>query len=44
MEDPLLCAQFGQRARKRLDENFSWPVVAGKYVKLYKKVIEEYGP
>lgn len=41
IKDPLLCAQLGQRARKRLDENFSWEVVAEKYVNIYKVVIKE---
>jgi len=37
--DLLLCEQSGERARRRLDENFSWEVVAKKYVAIYDKVL-----
>ena len=42
IEDPLLCEQSGERARRRLDENFSWAAVAGRYVKIYDAVLNAY--
>lgn len=42
VESPLLRKRFGEAARRRLDENFSWPVVANRYVKIYERVLEEH--
>ncbi|RJP44154.1 MAG: glycosyltransferase family 4 protein [Desulfobacteraceae bacterium] len=39
VEAPLLCEQFGAKARRRLDENFSWPTVAKRYINIYEEVI-----
>lgn len=39
IEAPSLGVQFGEKARRRLDENFNWPVVARRYVKIYEGVL-----
>jgi glycosyltransferase involved in cell wall biosynthesis len=44
MGDPVFRQKSGEMARNRLDENFSWPAVAERYVKIYKKVIQERQP
>jgi glycosyltransferase involved in cell wall biosynthesis len=36
--DELLCYKMGKRARKRLEEFFSWKVVADQYLKIYQKL------
>ncbi len=36
LDSPVLRAQYGKMARKRLEEHFSWEVVAGMYVEVYK--------
>jgi glycosyltransferase involved in cell wall biosynthesis len=38
--DPLLCERSGERARMRLDENFTWAAVAKRYVNIYEGVIK----
>ncbi len=40
IEDPLMRARLGERAQRRLDENFSWEVVAKKYVGIYQNILE----
>ena len=41
MGDPLLCERSGEMARRRLDENFSWAVVAKRYVNIYEEVVKK---
>jgi glycosyltransferase involved in cell wall biosynthesis len=41
MEDPLLLAQFGEKARRRLDERFSWPTIAKRYINIYEEIMKE---
>ncbi|RJP94755.1 MAG: glycosyltransferase family 4 protein [Desulfobacteraceae bacterium] len=38
--DSLLCEQSVEKARRRLDENFTWDAVAKKYVNIYDKVLK----
>jgi glycosyltransferase involved in cell wall biosynthesis len=33
--DKAYCAELGARARKRLDEHFTWPAVAQRYAEVY---------
>jgi glycosyltransferase involved in cell wall biosynthesis len=35
--DEKRCRELGVAARKRFEKNFSWPVVAKRYIKVYKK-------
>ena len=35
LDDNALCEQLGTRARKRLEDNFSWRAITNKYKKLY---------
>jgi glycosyltransferase involved in cell wall biosynthesis len=35
--DREYCAELGARARRRLDDNFGWRVVAGRYLELYAR-------
>jgi len=35
--EPALRAALGAAARRRLTENFGWPVVAREYVALYQR-------
>jgi glycosyltransferase involved in cell wall biosynthesis len=37
-ENPALCRSSGEMARKRLDDNFSWPIVARKYINIYEEI------
>ncbi|MBC2716564.1 MAG: glycosyltransferase family 4 protein [Desulfobacteraceae bacterium] len=37
-ENPSLCRKSGEMARKRLDEHFSWPIVAKQYIKIYEEI------
>jgi glycosyltransferase involved in cell wall biosynthesis len=37
--DKLLCYEMGKRTRKRLEELFSWEVVADQYLESYRKLI-----
>ena len=43
IENPSLRLKFSESARNRLDENFNWPVVAGRYVDIYRRVILKRG-
>lgn len=36
-ENPQRCQALGQAARRRLEEHFSWPVVARRYVEIYQQ-------
>jgi len=40
-KDPMLRKRSGEMARTRLDENFSWPAVAGRYLSIYEGVVKE---
>jgi len=35
--DPDLCARLGREARERLDRNYTWSAIAGRYVELYQR-------
>jgi len=37
MNAPDRLKELGQAARRRLENNFSWTVVAGQYFEIYKK-------
>jgi len=41
IENPLLCERSGEMARRRLDQNFSWAAVAGRYVSIYEAVAKK---
>ena len=38
VKDPFICRYFGEKARKRLEENFSWEIVAKKYISIYEEI------
>ena len=38
-ENPALCKILGNKARKRLDANFSWQSVADQYIQTYQEII-----
>ncbi len=42
IENPRLCEQLGQQARKKVEEQFSISVVTPRIVKWYKQIIENY--
>ena len=37
MGNPDLCGRLGQAARKRVENRFTWAIVANRYIDLYKK-------
>jgi glycosyltransferase involved in cell wall biosynthesis len=39
--DRARCAELGARARRRLEENFSWGAVAGRYVERYRAALSD---
>ncbi|OGU77191.1 MAG: hypothetical protein A2V93_12510 [Ignavibacteria bacterium RBG_16_34_14] len=39
IENPVLCQELGQAARKRVEEKFSWEYAAKRHTNLYKEVI-----
>lgn len=39
INDPVLCDNLGNSARKRLEENFSWKAVAKQYSELFKETV-----
>ena len=41
LEKPALRKQMGEKARKRILENFSWEVCAKNFVQLYQEIIEQ---
>ncbi len=40
IENPNRCQALGQAARRRLEEQFSWPSVAQRYVAIYQQAID----
>lgn len=38
--DPAYCAELGARARRRLDENFTWTAVARRYLEVYARHVK----
>jgi starch synthase len=38
--DPELCRRFGDAARRRVEEKFSWTAIAAQTVELYRELIE----
>lgn len=38
--DPEECERMGRRARKRLDDHFSWPAVAQQYLDAFQNIID----
>jgi glycosyltransferase involved in cell wall biosynthesis len=41
MADPALCQALGRAAERRLNDRFSWSIVAGKYLDLYRRTVAE---
>jgi starch synthase len=39
--DPELCAKFGRAGRKRAEERFSWPAIAGQTRALYEQLLAQ---
>ena len=37
VQQPSICRELGQAARKRLEENFGWETIARRYVALYER-------
>ncbi len=40
LDNPDLCKEVGKNARKTVEENFSWKIIAKKTLEVYKKVLE----
>lgn len=38
IENPSLCSRAGKMARRRLENHFSWEIVARQYVKIYDEI------
>jgi glycosyltransferase involved in cell wall biosynthesis len=36
-QDPKMCAELGQRARQRLEQQFTWQAIAAQYDSLYRE-------
>jgi glycosyltransferase involved in cell wall biosynthesis len=43
LDDPRLCAQFGQRARLRVEKRHSAPALGTQLERLYQAVVAERG-
>lgn len=37
IQNPELCHDLGNAARKRIEDHFSWETIAGQYISIYKK-------
>jgi glycosyltransferase involved in cell wall biosynthesis len=42
IEDKELRREMGKKGRKRVEENFAWPVAAGNTLAVYEDVIKGY--
>jgi glycosyltransferase involved in cell wall biosynthesis len=38
VSEPWLCRELGLAARERLEENFSWPTIARRYIDQYRNI------
>ncbi len=38
-QDPKMCAELGQRARQRLEQQFTWQAIATQYDSLYRETV-----